>query len=80
VAHPHLPQAVVVEHLQDPSARLPTGAPLHTHQCAFIQWTAAMRALIDRMWAHTLPKNPSKPPYDPPYLPCPKIETYFYAG
>jgi hypothetical protein len=25
------------------------------------------------MWAHTLPKNPSKPLYGPPYLPCPKI-------
>jgi hypothetical protein len=26
-----------------------------------------------RMWAHPLPKNPLKLPYDPPYLPCPKI-------
>jgi hypothetical protein len=25
-----------------------------------------------RMWAHPLPKNPLKLPYDPPYLPCPK--------
>jgi hypothetical protein len=26
-----------------------------------------------RMWAPPLPKNPLKLPYDPPYLPCPKI-------
>jgi hypothetical protein len=62
-------------HRRAPEARL-NFLPTRTH-ARFFRVQARTHARLPlsrpRMWAHPLPKNPLKPPYDPPYLPCPKI-------
>jgi hypothetical protein len=45
--------------------------PTRTHARLF-RVQAHLPLSRPRMWAHPLPKNPLKIPYDPPYLPCPK--------